>query len=687
MRMKHGSEEPQNGSLRATLLRNTPVALFEHSPDLCVVISQSGEIVEINPSGAELLGLPAAQLAGTDFFALFADSAGEETTRGFCSAQHTSGKLFTTALTQHPQGQVSVEMFFTPVHDRGACIGFYISARDITERVSTEHTLRETEAQYRTFYTDHPDPIFTLDAAGCFQHMNPAAEDLLGHSGHYLIGQPLLQFIVPELREHTAHMFQQALKGRVNRHETTVVIAGTRVVHLAISAVRRGTQITPLGLHCIARDISRERQVSADLQRMAYIDFRTDLPNRYGLDRDLERLVAENTPFSLITADLDRFKNVNDSWGRETGDQMIRCVADHLRSQLPENATVYRYTGDQFFIVLRTCDPNVARDFATQLQGLFIEPFAANGHSIRTTISSGAASFPTDAADTETLVKNAEFALIIAKQQGRNRVVWHADIEHTERNEHAQLALELREAAVRGELSLTYQPQVDVRTQQPFGAEALLRWTSPRFGLVPPDRFIPIAEQGGLIVEIGSWALRQACTQFARWLAEGYPLPHISVNISMHQFYDPGFIGVVSDVLADSGLQPGQLVLEVTESVASQHESVVQRMNEVRRLGVHLALDDFGTGFSSLTTLQEFPLDYLKVDRSFVQHLNPEHPRGLAATVLTLTQSLGLKSIAEGVETEAQLLQLTAMGADVVQGYHIARPLTATQMTEWLRAR
>jgi diguanylate cyclase (GGDEF)-like protein len=386
--------------------------------------------------------------------------------------------------------------------------------------------------------------------------------------------------------------------------------------------------------------------------------------------------------------DLDNFKLVNDSLGHNAGDEVLMRNSSRMAACLRATDTLMRLGGDEFVIVLAD-QPKGAETISCLLQKLRVaiaDPLLIDGHTLRVTGSIGVANYPNDGTDARTLLANADAAMYRAKQIGRDNFQFYtADLDIKAR-ERLQLHEELREAVANNEFVLFYQPQLDLQTGNIFAVEALVRWRHSKLGLVSPEKFIPMAEQTGLIVPIGDWVLREACRQNKAWQDNGLPRMTVCVNVSARQFNDRTLIAKVIDALQKSGLAAKYLELEVTESLIMQDaRAAAATMEALRGLGVQLSIDDFGTGYSSLSALSTFPVGRLKIDKSFITDLMTNgHGRTVASAVISLGRKLKLKVLAEGVETAEQLEFLRENNCDEVQGYHLSRPIAAKELEELL---
>ena len=439
--------------------------------------------------------------------------------------------------------------------------------------------------------------------------------------------------------------------------------------------------------------IAIERKHAEDrIHFMANHDVLTGLPNRALLQDRLSQALLRARRYerwvTVLFVDLDNFKLINDSLGHSAGDELLKTFAKRMVSCVRATDTVVRLGGDEFVVVLpdQPRDPDAVSEVVQKIQAVLGEPIRLEGHNLTVTSSIGIANYPDDGADADALMANADAAMYRAKEIGRDNFQFYTPELNTKVHGKFLLQEELRNAVVRSEFVLHYQPQVDLRTGRVFAVEALIRWNHPRLGLVPPLKFIPIAEETGLISPIGEWVLREACRQNKAWQDAGLPPMAVSVNVSARQFKEKSLIGRVVGALKESGLEARYLELELTESLIMQDiDLAVATMKDLQILGVRLSIDDFGTGYSSLSALKTFPVTRLKIDKSFVDGLlADENDRAVASAIISLGQKLNLRVIAEGVETEAQAAFLRDNNCDEMQGYLFSRPLPAERVEKLL---
>ena len=432
-------------------------------------------------------------------------------------------------------------------------------------------------------------------------------------------------------------------------------------------------------------------EAQAHIQRLAHFDSLTGLPNRVLLnDRCALALTAAHRngqSVALMFLDLDHFKNVNDSLGHRVGDEVLIMLAQRLQAVVREQDTVSRLGGDEFILLLPDTDATGAVQVAQKLLQAALMPFQIEQHELTVTPSVGIAIYPNDGADFDTLSKCADAAMYRAKGDGRNSYRFFTPNIQAHSDRSLLLGNALRRALERDQLALHYQPQISIATGQIVGAEALLRWQHPELGLVSPAEFIPIAESSGLIVPIGEWVIRTAINQLAAWMKQGMPPLIMAVNLSSVQFRHVDLPQRVSTLLSQAGVDPGLLELELTEGVAMTNpQAAIAVMDDLHGRGVRMSIDDFGTGYSSLSYLKRFQVYKLKIDQTFVRDITDDpDDKAIVGAIISMAGSLGLKTIAEGVETEGQLEFLRSRGCTEAQGYYFSRPLTAIAFENHVR--
>ncbi|MBA2690626.1 MAG: EAL domain-containing protein [Burkholderiales bacterium] len=436
----------------------------------------------------------------------------------------------------------------------------------------------------------------------------------------------------------------------------------------------------------LVAEVAERRLAEERIRHLAQHDVLTDLPNRTVMEDRLAQAVAlaqrSGNGVIVMFIDLDRFKTINDSLGHAAGDDLLRCLATRIKSTVREGDTVSRWGGDEFVVILpETHSPRTAAVVATKLSQCFETPFLVEGRELYVTPSIGISVFPDDGDTPNILIRNADAAMYHAKEMGRNNYQFFTRQMNTTSAQRLQLENDLHRAIDRQEFILHFQPRVNIKTRAMCGYEALVRWQHPQKGLLSSSTFVPLAEETGLIVKIGEWVLRAACEQNRRWQAEGRAIHPIAVNLSARQFRQKNLVEMITRILVESGLDARLLELEITESVLMQHtEETIGALDALSAMGMRISVDDFGTGYSSLAYLKRFPVDYIKIDQSFVRDITTDpEDAAIVSAIVALAHNLRLRSVAEGVETEDQLGFLARCGCQEAQGYYFSEPLPANE--------
>ena len=556
-----------------------------------------------------------------------------------------------------------------------------------TQRKQAVEALQKSEQHLRTIIETEPECVKVVDRRGMLLEMNEAGLAMLeADSLEQVKTRPLLDYILPPYQNAFRELHVRVMKGENAALEFEVQgLKGTRR-WLATSAAplrdENGKITTLLG---ITRDITSRKLAEERVNYLANFDVLTGLPNRAQLDAHLKYALSiakrSNGQMAVMFIDIDRFKDINDTLGHSIGDAILVEVAKRLQLVLREQDIASRLGGDEFMLILPGSEAWGVAQVAQKLLNTLSQPYRSEHYDLTVTASIGIALYPTDGVDLEALSKSADTAMYQAKREGRNGYRFFTAEMQESATRNMKLISALRLALIRDQFCVHYQPQISLHSGQMVGAEALLRWKHPELGDVTPAEFIPVAEDSGLILAIGEWVLRTAVQQLKSWLDKGHKPIVIAVNLSVVQFRHPNFIEMVTRILEEEQLPHEYLELELTEGVAmNDPQGAIAVMNSLHERGIRMSIDDFGTGYSSLNYLKKFKVYKLKIDQSFVRDIivDPED-KAIVAAIINMSKSLGLQTIAEGVETKAQLDLLTEQGCDEVQGYYYSKPLPAEQ--------
>ncbi|MFZ1498201.1 MAG: EAL domain-containing protein, partial [Giesbergeria sp.] len=581
-----------------------------------------------------------------------------------------------------------------PMQADGRTVGFVSSYIDITENKAREAALTEKNALLQTLADNLPRGVSVFDKDLHLVLMNDEAIRLLGFTRE-LVNQ------CPHFSELARFNAERGEYGAVDV-EAFVADLTAKALHPTHHRMERvrpngvvidlvGAPIPHGGLVTLYSDVTEQRNAARAIERLAHHDTLTGLANRYALEARLDQLVADarrhNRRLAVLFLDMDNFKGINDSMGHGVGDEFLRVTAQRLRSAVRENDIVARLGGDEFVVVLSDMgEPQHALSTATKLLETLSQPVTLAGQELSPSTSIGICFYPQDGRDRGSLMQSADIAMYQAKQMGKGTYRCFDPAMMAVATQRAAMERALKDAVALKRFEVHYQPLVDCRTRTVLGFEALIRWQHSEGHWIAPLDFIPLAEELGLINQVGKLVLQLACSTLAQWHRDGFTHLGMSVNLSAVQLRNPLLPEQIAEILHINGLPAAALTLEITESVAMQDpQASIQRLEQIRALGVRLAMDDFGTGYSSLAYLKRLPLDILKLDRSFVQDLetNP-NDAAICTASIGLAHHLGLVVVADGVETEGQHAFLDRLGCDVCQGYLFSRPLPLDALRQWL---
>ena len=661
-------------------------------PDLMLVLDARGVHREVLADNPRLLVAPAFQVLGKRVHEVLPPMLAERVLEQI-------GQALASGQTQHMQYEVRTLSGLRHFEARIRALGIEVQgcpavlylARDITERIQSETALRESELRFRSLLRDIPSiAVQGYRADGTTTYWNKASEQFYGYTKKEALGRNLLELIVPPamhsaVREHMHAMFAHGIgipaeEIQLQRKDGTLVDVYSSHTHVAISG-------QPAEMFRIDIDISQRKQAEKEARYLAFYDALTQLPNRRLLTERLQFSMASTARSGLRVAvvfvDLDNFKTLNDSRGHAVGDLLLVAAAKRLQACLREQDTVARLGGDEFVVLLhnlaakKTDAATQVRSVAEKMLAVLRQPFELAGQQHHITASMGATLLHDHTKSIDEVLKQADMAMYRAKDAGRNRLCFFDPLMQEEVNQRALLESDMHHGLRHAQFVLFYQPQVDGQGRV-TGAEALVRWQHPTRGLVAPGVFIPLAEESGLILELGAWVLQQALQQQARW-GQNPALAHLhlAINVSARQFRQEHFVDQVLELVQRSGASPQHITLELTESLMLQDvEGVIATMHRLKAQGIGFSLDDFGTGYSSLNYLKRLPLDQIKIDQGFVRNaLHDPRDAAIAHSIVTLADMLGLGVIAEGVETPEQHRCLASYGCRAFQGYLFGRPV------------
>jgi len=605
------------------------------------------------------------------------------------------GKQSYEADVRYADGTHHEVIFFKSVfyNTEGKTDGISGVMLDITERKRLEEDLREGETLFRTL-TDNALVGIDIIQDNQFSYVNPAFAKVFGYSQSELIGASPSVLVHPDDRELVAEQMRRRTSGELpNMHyEFRGKHKNGDTRYIEVFSVKVSLNGRP-AIMANLLDITERKQAEERIDRLAHFDQLTGLPNRNLLNDHFKYAISlaqrSGESLAVMFIDLDHFKDINDILGHSIGDQILIEVARRLKAVLRDEDSLSRQGGDEYVVILPRSDADSAALVASKLIEAITQPCHIEQHELIVTPSIGIAIYPNDGSNMETLSKNADTAMYRAKQEGRNGFRFYSPEMQLQSARNLQLANALRHALAQNELALHYQPQVSIQDGRIVGAEALLRWQHPELGMISPVEFIPIAEDTGQIIQIGEWVLHTASKQLKDWLDSGLPPITMAVNLSAVQFRQNHFPETITRILDEVNLPHQYLELELTEAVAMDDpRAAIEVMNKLHERGIRMSIDDFGTGYSSLSYLKKFKVYKLKIDQSFVRDLTDDpEDKAIVTAIIHMAASLGMQTIAEGVETASQLSFLRLQGCNEVQGYYFSKPLTAEQFEEFARKR
>lgn len=681
----------ERGKIQENLLEIT-----NNMQDVMSKLSVSGMIEYITPSCEKLTGYRTDQLVGKKFLDFIHPEDLEKAIASYTSflSSNTLGNHSVCYRFIHASGQIKwLEILREKLYKEGKLIGVVAASRDVSDRIQAQQQATILEANYQAIFSSVNDGIIIYGVETLqIIDANQKACELFGLSLEQMLVTKLQHFGTgefPYTEKEALSWFQKAIAGETPLYEWKIRNAQGDQLDLEVNL-----KYTKLGDECrilaVVRDISERASAKERIYRLVNFDTLTKLPNKTLFNDRLQVALAHakrnGEKLAVFFLDLDRFKIINDSLGHDMGDLVLQEVAERLQLCIRAEDTLCRMSADKFIIILTDIDTNSnIPKLISRMSSTLTMPFIIHEVELRITSSIGISFYPDNGHTPEILVKHAEQAMYHAKESGRNKYQFFTESLNQIATERLSLENSLRLAIERNEFILYYQPQINSQTNKLIGVEALIRWEHPQNGLISPAKFIPVAEETGLIIPIGEWVIREVCHQHLSWVDFGLPPIQIAVNVSAIQFGQKQFCVTLEEIMSSYKLDPTYLEIELTEGVIMRDaHSTIKELYLLKELGVKLSIDDFGTGYSSLRYLSQFPIDKLKIDQSFIRSMTADTSSlAIVESIISLAEKLKIKVIAEGVETNEELKTLQKCGCHEVQGYYFSKPLPAHEFIEW----
>jgi diguanylate cyclase (GGDEF)-like protein/PAS domain S-box-containing protein len=679
-RLRQSLEALKDGEQRLrALTQQLPVGVF--------MADFEGNCRYVNDRWCQMAGLTAEQALGASWVQSVHPDERDQVMKAWRQAVEEGGELVVDHRFRSPSGRTTwLDTRAVPLRDRTGRAAYYLgTSTDIADLKRTEETLRASEARFRSYFELPLVGIALTGPDKRWWEVNDRLCEMLGYRRSQLLRLSWAELTCHDDLAVDLAQFERVMNRRIDGYslEKRFLRQDGSPLYASVSTrcVRRPNGVVDYFV-TVVQDITERKQAEEHIQHLAHYDALTGLPNRVLLGDRLQQAVLragrDHTQVGVLLVDLDLFKRINDTLGHSVGDQLLREAARRLQECARQCDTISRQGGDEFAIVLPDLtDSDEAARMAQRILDQMAESYRLDDQELHISCSIGISVCPRDGRSAESLLKNADNALYRAKDAGRNNYQHYQSGATVVARERLSLENSLRHAVERQQLELYYQPKWDFRANAITGAEALIRWNHPDLGLLPPSRFIPIAEDSGLVLSLGEWVLRAAVSEIGQLHRNGWSGLRVAVNLSARQFRQCDLTGLVQGLLGETGFEPTCLELELTEGILMHHtDDNLAALRAFREMGVRMAIDDFGTGYSSLSYLQRFPVNLLKIDRSFVADL-PANANNAAIVdaIVTLAHGLGLEVVAEGVETVEQLEFLRAHGCDEGQGYYFGRPL------------
>ncbi|WP_170287571.1 EAL domain-containing protein [Aquibacillus halophilus] len=716
-------------------LFETYKSLFDYNHDACYALDLEGKFVLFNKAAVDITGFSKEEALQMSFYSLIQKESSKNTLYYFNSLLQGNREKFDTSIYHKSGTRVDLSITAVPIYIDEQICGVVGMAKDVTEKntletlLSGQNNILEMVTQGSSLQEVLDTIIYLVEKVSnggrCSIHIvNEDGTSLIRNSS------PNLPLGYSNFIKRIPVGPSAGSCGTATYRRRTIIVEDIATDPLwvdfkdeALNYGLRACWSSPvydnfqkvLGVFAMYYDkpntpskedmnilkkatylvslVIQHYQAEEKINFMAFHDELTGLPNKRLFDKNVRIAITrsdtdqdKNKMLGIMYLDLDRFKLINDSLGHNTGDKLLKEVAERLRTCIRTEDTISRKSGDEFTLLLINVSKQEVSKTAQKILNLLAKPFLINGHEIFITPSVGVSLYPTDDGNPDELLRKADVAMYQAKKEGRNNFQFYNKLLDKKNHERLEIENQLRKALDMNEFSLQFQPIMDLTSNEIKSVEALIRWNNPILGKVSPDRFIPITEETGLIISIGEWVLRTACLQLKSWENNGFHSLKISVNLSIRQFYQPNLISMIDNIIKEIEINPSKLTIEITESMTMDVETATSILYELKNIGVNISIDDFGTGYSSLSYLKTFPIDSLKIDQSFISDINKsKDDENIATTILVIAHNLGLSVIAEGVESKDQLEILKRHKCDEAQGYLFSKPLNSDDMLHFLR--
>lgn len=692
---KHDSKEKQRAINNVWGTNEILKILIEKSPLAFIVVDSEGIVHLWNKGAEKLFGWKESEVFRKNYPIIPTENEGEFQLSLNKISQNKEVRFEETVRKGKDGKLIDVSVYGAPIKiDDPSFEGAIIIINDITNRVLSEKELTATLKEIRDikYALDESSIVGITDASGIITYVNKKFCEISKYSVEELIGS---NHNIVKSGHHPKSFFKDLWRtignGEVWHGEVKNKAKDGSYYWVDTTIVPfLNDQGKPYQYVSIRNDITQRKQAEEEMNYLLTHDELTGLANFRTINRLLKSVSKKQMPVEtvhLFLIDIDRFKMINDAYGHSLGNQLLINIAERLQDCLTEDDKIGRLSGDEFILIFKDRSQEEVEEIAKRIIHSFETPFLLSKQLIYTSCSIGISRFPEDSECGETLLKQADMALHLVKDHGRNNYqFYHEHGQRKNMNRKMNIETQLRTAIDNNEFYLVYQPKWDLTTNTVSGMEALLRWNNPVLGTVSPGEFIPISEETGLISTIGKWVIKEACEQYKRWQLEKLPVPNrVAVNLSVRQFQEKELVHNINNILHEVGIDPKYLELEITENISMNDSfTVKEKLKALKNLGIYLSIDDFGTGYSSLNYLRDYPVDALKIDKSFIDEIIDQDNPSVLKGIIALAQALKLHIVAEGVEEEKQVEYLKGQGCDEIQGYFFSKPLPAEELVQFM---